>query len=110
MDFLGAWYITEMEMWDEDFFNMETKAYIKIEKNGLGEFQFGLVHGFVDGKIVQYNEGNKFEFCWQGNDEMDEVNGCGWVKFCSANKNEIEGEFRFFEGDDSTFIAKRVDK
>ena len=106
MDFLGTWYITEMEMWDEDYFNMEVKAYVKIKENGSGEFQFGLVHGFIDGKIVQYNEGNKFEFAWQGNDEMDEASGSGWIKFRSKTKNEIDGEFKFFEGDDSTFIAK----
>lgn len=109
MEFLGTWDIIEMEMWDEDYFNMEVKAYIKIEENGSGEFQFGLVRGFIDGKIVQYNEENKFEFSWQGNDEMDEVFGSGWIKFRSKTKNKFDGEFRFFEGDDSTFIAKRVE-
>lgn len=108
MDFAGIWHITEMEMWDADYFDMEVKAYIKIEQNGLGEFQFGLVHGFIDGKIVKYNEGNKFEFSWQGNDEMDEASGSGWIKFRNEISSEIDGEFKFFEGDNSTFIAKLV--
>ena len=109
MEFLGKWRIIEMEMWDEDYFNMEVEAYIKIEENGLGEFQFGLVHGFIDGKIVKYNDGNKFEFSWQGNDEMDEASGSGWIKFRSEVKNVIDGEFRFFKGEDSAFVAKRVE-
>jgi len=107
--FSGKWRITDMEMWDAEYFDMEVKAYIKIEQNGLGEFQFGLVHGFIDGKIVKYNDGNKFEFSWQGNDEMDEASGSGWIKFRTEKSNEIDGEFRFFEGDDSAFIAKRVE-
>ncbi|OQX14033.1 MAG: hypothetical protein BWK80_42265 [Desulfobacteraceae bacterium IS3] len=108
MDFIGNWHITEMEMWDADYVNMEVQAYIKIKKNGSGEFQFGLVHGYLDGKSVSYTDGDKFEFSWEGNDEMDEASGSGWVRIKHDNKNELEGEFRFFQGDDSTFVAKRV--
>ena len=36
----GTWHICEMEMWDEDCFNMEVKAYVRIDSEGLGEFQF----------------------------------------------------------------------
>lgn len=25
----GTWHITDMENWDEDYFNMEVQAYIK---------------------------------------------------------------------------------
>ena len=108
MDFTGKWNIIEMEMWDEDYFNMEVQANIEVKENGQGEFQFGLVHGYIDGKVVKYKEGNKFEFSWEGNDEMEEVNGNGWIRLKDNNK-EIEGEFRFFEGDNSTFLAIKVD-
>ena len=40
MEFEGTWHIYEMEMWDEDYFNMEVQAYIDINKKGLGNFQF----------------------------------------------------------------------
>lgn len=30
MDFVGTWHIYEMEMWDEDYFNMEVQAYITM--------------------------------------------------------------------------------
>ena len=107
MDFVGKWNIKEMEMWNDGYFNMEVQAYIEIEENGDGEFQFGLVHGYIDGKIVKYKEGNRFEFSWEGNDEMDEANGTGWIRL-KDNNREIEGEFRFFEGDNSTFLANKA--
>ena len=47
--FIGRWYIYEMEMWDEDYFNMETIAYVEIKANNQGSFQFGLVTGYLEG-------------------------------------------------------------
>ena len=36
MDFTGTWHIYEMEAWDEDYFNMEVQAYIRINSCGSG--------------------------------------------------------------------------
>lgn len=41
-------------MWDEDYFNMEVQAYSKIVSNKRGNFQFGLVTGEIDRKLVSY--------------------------------------------------------
>jgi hypothetical protein len=106
MDFTGTWHIYEMKLWDEDYFNMEVQAYITIEPNNLGCFQFGLVSGDIDGRIVDYTEGKRFEFTWEGNDECDPASGSGWIKL--KEKNILEGEFRFHMGDSSTFLARRV--
>ena len=108
MNFTGRWYIAKMEIWDEDYYNMEVKAYIKIDEEGLGEFQFGLIRGFLDGKIVDYRDENKFEFSWTGRDENEEVNGSGWLKFPKGHEDTVNGEFRFYQGDDSTFEAVRA--
>src|SRR4030065_557493 len=105
MDFIGTWHIYEMELWDEDYFNMEVQAYIKIEPANSGSFQFGLVYGDIDGWIVDSADGEKFEFTWEGNDECDHVFGSGWVKI--KEKDLLEGQFRFHYGDNSTFLAKR---
>ncbi len=43
--FEGLWHIYEMELWDEDYFNMEVQAFIEIASKGNGNFQFGLVLG-----------------------------------------------------------------
>lgn len=61
-EYVGLWHIYEMEAWGKDYFNMEVQAYIRIDKNSLGEFQFGLVSGQIDGRIVKYPEGERFEF------------------------------------------------
>jgi len=106
MDFTGTWHIYEMDLWDEDYFNMEVQAYITIGPNNRGCFQFGLVSGEMDGRIVGYAEGKKFEFTWEGNDECDPASGSGWVRL--KEKDILEGEFRFHMGDSSTFLARRA--
>ena len=106
-EFVGKWHIYEMETWDEDYFNMEVQAYIEIDSRNLGDFQFGLVSGQIDGKVVEHADGNRFEFTWDGNDECDPANGSGWIKLKDAET--IEGEFRSHFGDDSLFWAKRAE-
>ena len=104
--FIGQWHIFEMEMWDEDYFNMETQAYVEIQPNNRGEFQFGLVTGYLDGYLEKLNEGERFSFTWEGQDEMDEVNGSGWLQLVSPD--EIEGLINLHQGDRSGFKAKRA--
>lgn len=79
-DFTGTWHIYEMEAWDEDYFNMDVQAYIRIDPNNLGVFQFGLVSGGLDGKLVDSADGERFEFTWEGNDECDPACGSGWIR------------------------------
>ncbi|MBE9128638.1 MULTISPECIES: hypothetical protein [unclassified Coleofasciculus] len=110
MDFVGVWHIYEMGMWDEDYFNMEVQAYIKIASNNCGDFQFGLVSGILHGRVVDNVdiEGKKrLEFTWEGNDECDPALGSGWIRL--KDKDSIEGEISLHYGDDSTFLAKRAE-
>lgn len=106
MSFKGMWHIYEMEGWDEDYFNMDVQAYIEIKPNNLGYFQFGLVSGELDGKIVDHPHGKRFEFTWEGYDECDHACGSGWVKL--KKKDLLDGEFRIHKGDDSMFLARRA--
>jgi hypothetical protein len=102
----GTWHITDMENWDEDYFNMEVQAYIEIDKRGSGDFQFGLVTGQIDGEIVKDGSGEKLEFTWEGNDENDAAFGSGWLKL--QDKNTAEGKIKFHQGDSSLFTAERA--
>lgn len=104
--FTGMWYIYEMETWDKDYFNMEVRAYIKIGAGNSGDFQFGLVRGEMDGRVVDYADGERFEFTWEGNDECDPACGSGWVKL--KGKDLLEGEFRIHNGESSTFLARKA--
>jgi len=106
MDFTGIWHIYEMGLWDEDYFNMEVQAYIEIKQNNLGNFQFGLVSGQMDGKVVDYGVKKRFEFTWEGDDEGEPVCGSGWLEV--TEKDKLKGEFRIHLGDDSGFLAKKV--
>ncbi len=106
MKFNGHWHIYEMEMWDEDYFNEEVQAYIDIDEDGIGEFQFGYVYGEIDGKTCKYANQDRFEFSWAGNDENDQANGSGWLML--KNADTIEGEIRIHMGDNSTFLAKKI--
>ena len=106
MKFEGTWHITEMEMWDEDYFNMEVQAYIEINQNKLGNFQFGLVSGYLDGEVVDYSGEERFEFTWEGQDENDPVLGSGWLRFSA--EEHLEGRIKLHLGDSSAFQAKRA--
>lgn len=106
MKFAGTWHITDMELWDEDYLNMEEQAYITVDKRGTGEFQFGLVCGSLDGEIVKDDDTERFEFTWEGNDESDSASGSGWLRVQSANT--LKGRIAFHGGDRSMFTAERA--
>ena len=50
--YIGKWRIIEMEIWDQDFIDMETEGHFLFEKDQLGSFQFGLVQGQIDYREV----------------------------------------------------------
>lgn len=107
MKYRGIWHIYEMEAWGEDYFNMEVQAHIKVNPNGLGEFQFGLVSGHIDGEIVKDGRDARFEFTWEGNDECDPALGSGWLRL--KDENNIEGRIKLHLGDGSNFLTKRAE-
>jgi hypothetical protein len=106
MQYSGKWRITEMELWDTDYLDMEVEAYIEIEPTGSGEFQFGLVSGQIDGEVVKDGKDQRFEFTWDGNDENDPASGSGWLKL--KDKNSVDGRVKFHQGDSSSLVAKRI--
>lgn len=102
----GTWHILEMSGWDADYINMEVQAYIRIGKNGIGEFQFGLVSGQVNGRFEKDADGPVFDFTWEGSDEGDDMSGDGWIS--AGDDGTAEGEFRIHMGDISLFRARKV--
>lgn len=103
--FAGRWHIIKMSEWDEDYCNMEVQAYINIEKSGLGEFQFRLVTGSLNGDFKKTNDETIFDFTFDGSAECDPTNGDGWMKI--KEDGTAEGEIRFHMGDISKFWAKK---
>lgn len=97
-----------MSTWDKDYFDEEVPAYIKIEKNLVGDFHFGYVECQIDGRIVKRPDREYFEFTFEGYDNGggNDESGSGWVKL--KGKNNAEGEFRFHQSDDSTFQLRKM--
>ena len=102
--YLGKWRIVEMELWDQEFIDMETNGYFLFEEDNLGSFQFGLVQGRIDYRIETTGKIKRLEFSWEGQDEDNEALGRGWA---IMNGDDLEGRFYFHLGDDSSFKAKR---
>lgn len=105
-DFIGKWRIIEMSNWDNDYFDMEVPAFIKIDKNLMGSFQFGLVSGQIDGRITKYKGIELFEFTWDGNDECDPASGSGEMQL--KDENNAEGTIQIHLGDRSKLKLKRM--
>jgi hypothetical protein len=95
-----------MELWDEGYFNMEVQAYIEVRSDNLGNFQFGLVSGYLDGYIEAGFGKEHFVFTWEGQDEMDPMTGSGWMKL--KGNNEVAGLIKLHLGDRSGFSARRA--
>ena len=105
-EFMGTWHIYKMELWDEDYLNMEVQAYIEVRSDNLGNFQFGLVSGYLDGYIEVVSGKERFVFTWEGQDEMDPVTGSGWMKLKS--EDEVVGLIKLHLEDRSGFSARRA--
>jgi hypothetical protein len=106
----GNYMIIDMPDFDDDYLSMEEPPFMTIEKDGSGEFQFGLVSGqFSETKITLKNNVECFQFKWSGNDENDEASGWG---FCSLNQERsgLTGEISFNDGDDHYFYAEREER
>lgn len=102
--FIGNWRIISMTEWDEDYLNMDVEAYLDLEANQRGTFQFGLVSGNINYRITERGGKPAIEFSWEGMDEMDECSGRGWAVL---EEDELNGMFFFHQGDESGFVAKK---
>lgn len=103
--FVGRFRIVETEMWGKDYLDMDVPAYMRIKRDGSGEFQFGLVSGNMDCREVKRDGKPAIEFSWEGYDEMDRASGRGWA---ILEGNKLTGRLYFHMGDDSGFVARRA--
>lgn len=103
--FIGKWTIVEMEMWDQDYVNMEVPGHFTFHKNGAGSFQFGLVQGDMDCRVENVGGTSWIAFSWEGGDEMDAASGRGWAVM---EKDGLNGRIFFHEGDESGFWGRKA--
>jgi hypothetical protein len=100
--FVGAWRIVEMEQWDQDYVDMEVPGFLRIQTDGTGEFQFGLVSGEIDGRVEQAVGATRFAFSWEGQEELDPASGRGWAVI---EEGQLRGRIYMHLSDDSAFRA-----
>jgi hypothetical protein len=105
--FAGRWRIVSMSAWDEEFIDEEEEGYFEFDLKGNGEFHFGYVHGQMDYRLTTRDGVPAVEWTWDGNDEMDAVQGRGWG---IVKGDELHGMIFFHHGDDSEFVAKKTSK
>ena len=101
---VGTWRIIEMEQWDQDYIDLVVPGYFSFREDNLGAFQFGTVHGEIDYRLEPYQETERLEFSWEGEDEMDPVSGRGWA---IIEDGQLQGRLYFHEGDESGFTAEK---
>jgi hypothetical protein len=103
--YLGKWRITEMDLWDQDYIDMDVDGYFSFLEDKVGDFQFGLVQGVIDYRIEKFDGKERLDFSWIGDDEGSPVSGRGWA---GIKRGILEGRIYFYLGDNSGFKAERA--
>ncbi len=103
--FVGKWRIVEMEVWGQDYVDMEVPGYLSIGQDGTGGFQFGLISGEMDGRVETWGDAARFEFSWSGQDELHPTCGRGWALI---EASEMRGRIYLHMADDSAFRAVKA--
>jgi hypothetical protein len=105
VSFVGRWRIVEMELWDQEFIDLDGPGHITFARNGRGEMHFGAVNLTLDWR--RNTKGNRLDFTFDGFDEGDEVSGRGWAEL---DGGKLTGRIAFHLGDESGFEAQKASK
>jgi hypothetical protein len=92
-----------METWDMDMVDMIQPGYLEFTEDGMGEFAFCAVKGWMDVRVSHRTP--MLEFSWQGVCEGDELNGRGRIEFPTPDYGE--GQIFIHCGDESWFKIER---
>lgn len=103
--FIGKWKITEMEQWDQEYIDLVEPGYFLFDKEGMGEFVFGTVSGFMDCRFSSDKNIKRVEYSWEGTSETDPACGRGWFEL--VEKDQLYGKLFIHNGDDSWVKAKK---
>jgi hypothetical protein len=92
----GHWDIVHMDEFDENYFDLgEEQPHLTITRSGTedlrGEYAIGLSTGSLDGALRTFGAETIFIFGYAGMDEMDPVDGAGWIR--QTGPDTLEGEF-----------------
>jgi len=108
MRIAGKWRITEMDVWDQDAFDLMGPAFFSFDDRLSGSFRFIAVEGWMDCRHLERNGRPFVEFTWDGNDECDPASGRGWVRL--EKDGTLSGHIFIHQGEDSGFKAVRAEE
>jgi hypothetical protein len=100
----GRWLIDFMDMWDREFIDAEVRGFFEFGDEHRGSFQFGHVQGEIDYRFGERGGNPGVEFSWNGQDEMDQAQGRGWLVL---EGDDLKGMFYIHLGDESGIVLKR---
>ncbi len=103
MSLKGKWRITKMPGLMDDHPDMVEPAYILFEDEGSGEFAFGCCTGQI--WEASSTRATSISFSWSGCDEMEQVEGDGFVEL--QPDGSLHGEIEYQHGDQFAFIAQK---
>ena len=101
----GRWLIESMTEWDRDDIDEEVRGYFEFDAKDSGDFHLAYVQGQLDYRLGERNGKPAVEVSWDGHDEMDPVQGQGWLVL---DGDKLKGMFCFDDGDDSGIVLKRT--
>jgi hypothetical protein len=104
---MGRWRITEMDLWEQDDVDLVAPGFVEFGEDHRGSLGFIAVQGVIDWREAPRNGLPGAEFTWEGFDEGDPVNGCGWMVV--EEGGSLFGRLYFHLGDDSGFRAERME-
>ena len=101
---VGYWRITEVDdAWDlQDELDIEEPAHFEVNEAGRGELVFFLFSGSVDARF----DGDRIEFTWEGQWELDDMCGRGTAELGSDSHLHVHLWIHF--GDEMELRATRA--
>ena len=103
--FIGTWFISEMESWDADYIDLVGPGHLAIGPKGVGSVRFGAVDADLDWRIEDIRRGQKLQFTFEGFDEGDPISGRGWAV---VEGTQMVGHIYIHHGDEAPFKAIRT--
>jgi hypothetical protein len=104
--FSGDWRIVEMEVWNAGALDLVEPARLSVEPGGAGSLVFIAIGAGIDHRVEERDGGPRLEFSWDGVSEGDPISGRGWAVL---HGDELRGRLYIHLGDESSFVARRMD-
>jgi hypothetical protein len=93
-----------MEVWEAAYVNLAGPGQFRINRDGSGFMQFGVVEAALDCRMEQIGPIERLEFTFQGVDEEEAISGRGWL---TVSGDAMTGRICFHRGENSRFTATR---